>query len=358
MQLTADDPAAPLDLRGEVGGLIAAELAACGVDPVGAEEECARWIDTDEGAEAADAVLRLRADGGGECAASDGRAVRLRVDGLGAGELRRWAPTIAAARRARTERVRRLPERCELDDLPAADDDAARTGLPAVLGVADDGPLAVDLVADGPHAVIGGTTGSGKSELLVAWATSIARARTSDECLLLCLDFKGGATFDALAELPHCVGIVTDLDDGEARRVLAGLRAEVRRRERRLRELGIRDLAEAPGAEPRLVVLVDEFQALVQEHPELTEIFADLAARGRSLGVHLVLCTQRPTGVFRESLLANCSIRISLRVEQASDSRTLLGVDDAARLPVDRRGRALVRLGGAPRAAQIALAGA
>ena len=354
VQLTAVDHGAPFALRGDPGAAIAAELLAAGVD---VDSGAARWIDTGEGAGAADVVLRLEEDGSGVARLADGRTVRMRADALGAGELQRWAPGLVAARHRRRREERRLPDRCALADLPVPSAEPRHRSLPAVFAIGADGPLQLDLVADGPHAAIAGTTGSGKSELLVAWAAALAAARTSEECRFLCLDFKGGATFDALAALPHCAGVVTDLDDGEARRVLAGLRAEVRRRESRLRELGARDLADAPG-EGRLVVLVDEFQALVQEHPELYEAFADLAARGRSLGIHLVLCTQRPTGVLRESLLANCAIRISLRVEQESCSRTLLGAGNAARLPVDRRGRALVRLGDEPFPVQIALADA
>lgn len=349
VQLTADDLGAEVALIGEGAEPVAAELRTLGVHTGQHLDPAAPAVITGAGAPAypdatVDAVLIVAEDGFGELRTAEHGALRLRLDSLGAGELRDWAAKIAEAQRMRRRAAERIPSECELAELFGAE--AGQNSLSAAFAVGADGPCELDLVANGPHAVLGGTTGSGKSELLIAWATALAERYTSDECVMLGLDFKGGATFDALAPLPHCVGVVTDLDDGEAHRVLAGLRAEMRRREQHLRDLGAREIADTHGALPRLVVFVDEFQALVQEHPELNEVFADLGARGRSLGIHLVLCTQRPTGVFRESLLANCAIRLSLRVEQASDSRTVLGEVDAAELPVSARGRLLLRVGG------------
>ncbi|RII96145.1 cell division protein FtsK, partial [Clavibacter nebraskensis] len=120
---------------------------------------------------------------------------------------------------------------------------ARRAGtLAAVIGVGHAGPVAVDLVADGPHAVVAGTTGSGKSELLVTWMAALAAAHPPEEVTVLLVDFKGGAAFDPLLVLPHAVGLVTDLDGQGARRALESLRAEVRHRERVLRDAGARDV--------------------------------------------------------------------------------------------------------------------
>ncbi len=234
-------------------------------------------------------------------------------------------------------------------------------GLAAPLGVREGGaPLVVDLVADGPHAVVGGTTGSGKSELLVAWVCSLAATHDPAEVTFLLVDFKGGSAFDPLAALPHCVGLLTDLGPREAQRALASLRAEVRHRERLLREVGARDIASCPAGcmPPRLVVVVDEFAAMLTDFPELHDLFVDLAARGRSLGVHLVLCTQRPSGSVRDALLANCNLRLSLRVNSRADSTALLGTDAAAVLPATPVGRCVVRVGGGdPELCQVATAG-
>jgi S-DNA-T family DNA segregation ATPase FtsK/SpoIIIE len=233
--------------------------------------------------------------------------------------------------------------------------------LAAGLGVVEGGAaLVVDLVADGPHAVVGGTTGSGKSELLVSWVCALAATHEPAEVTFLLVDFKGGSAFDPLAALPHCVGLLTDLGPREAQRALASLRAEVRHRERMLREQGARDLASCPAGSgpPRLVIVVDEFAAMLTDLPDLHDVFVDLAARGRSLGVHLILCTQRPSGSVRDALLANCNLRLSLRVNSRADSTTILGTDAASVLPASPAGRCLVRVGGSePRLCQVATVG-
>ncbi|MGN6220170.1 MAG: FtsK/SpoIIIE domain-containing protein [Microbacterium sp.] len=234
-------------------------------------------------------------------------------------------------------------------------------GLPAVIGRAGAEPFAVDLVHDGPHAVVAGVTGSGKSELLITWILSLCATRPADEVTFLLADFKGGTAFDALADVPHVTGVITDLDGAGARRAIESLRAELRRRESAIAAAGARDILDPRVRLPRLVVVVDEFAALLADHPELHAVFADLAARGRALGIHLVLGTQRSAGVIRENLLANCPLRVSLRVTDASDSRALLGVDDAALLPggAAGRGAALVRRAAdsQPIAVRIALSG-
>ncbi|MEO7123647.1 MAG: FtsK/SpoIIIE domain-containing protein [Lacisediminihabitans sp.] len=220
------------------------------------------------------------------------------------------------------------------------------------------GPLALDLVRDGPHAIVGGTTGSGKSEFLVAWILAMAARFGPQRVTFLLVDFKGGSSFHAVQQLPHSVGLITDLDEHSARRALTSLRAELRYRERALAEAGARSIEQLAPEHPlaRLVIVVDEFAAMVQDFPDLHELFADIAARGRSLGVHLILCTQRPSGVVRDAVLANCTLRVSLRVNNASDSTALLGTSAAAELPRLPVGRALVSLGGeAARAVQVAL---
>lgn len=239
----------------------------------------------------------------------------------------------------------RVPDRVGLHTVPGF----ARhgSGLSCVIGIGADGPIELDLVAHGPHALIGGTTGSGKSELLVSWVVALAAAYTPEEFTVLLVDFKGGAAFSNLAELPHCVGLLTDLDEVEAARALASLRAELRHRERTLRSVRARDIDDEvmKGRLPRLVIVVDEFAAMLGSAPDLHAVFVDIAARGRSLGMHLVLCTQRPAGVVRDALLANCNLRLSLRVNNRADSRATIGTDAAALLPPGRPGRAVVDAG-------------
>lgn len=250
-----------------------------------------------------------------------------------------------------------------------------RTSLVACIGSDDSGgtvasPFVIDLVDEGPHAIVGGTTGSGKSELLVTWVAALAATCSPEEVTFLLVDFKGGAAFAPLAQLPHCVGMITDLGEAEARRALESLTAEMLFREGRLRDAGVRDIAElstvpdradraavdvaapAPACDaagaagemglPRFVVVVDEFATMLERFPELYSLFVDIAARGRSLGVHLILCTQRPAGVIRDALMANCALRMSLRVNDPADSTAVIGTPDAADLPVEPPGTCLV----------------
>lgn len=244
--------------------------------------------------------------------------------------------------------------------------------LAAPVGVDSDGVLELDLVADGPHLLIGGTTGSGKSELLRSLVAGLALSADPDHLAFVLVDYKGGAAFDCCADLAHVAGLVTDLDDRLAERALRCLEAELRYREERLRQAGAEDLvahraraavgegggedpeagsAEAAGAGgceeplPRLVVVVDEFATLAAELPEFVDSLVGIGQRGRSLGVHLVLATQRPAGAVTEDIRANTSCRIALRVTDRHDSNDVIGAADAAAIPRSRPGRALARFG-------------
>jgi len=226
----------------------------------------------------------------------------------------------------------------ELDTVEASATERRQT-LRAYPAAGKSGAVGLDLVAQGPHAIVGGTTGSGKSELLIAWVLAIAAARSPDDVNFLLIDFKGGAAFAGLTALPQVVGLITDLDDAAAARAFASLRAELRYRERTLAEAGVRDISELKHL-PRLVIVVDEFAAMLEDYPQLHTQFCDISARGRSLGVHLILCTQRPSGTVRDALLANADLRISLRVNNRADSSAVIGSDLGAQLPADAKGRA------------------
>ncbi|WP_298867314.1 FtsK/SpoIIIE domain-containing protein [uncultured Microbacterium sp.] len=233
-----------------------------------------------------------------------------------------------------------IPDRIGLDELEAAD----AGGLAAAIGRGERGDLSVSLVEDGPHAIVTGMTGTGKSELLTSWVTALAATHSPEELAFVLVDFKGGTAFDPLRRLPHVVAVITDLDAEGARRGVGSLTAELRRREAALGRAGVRDVEDCAGLS-RLVIVIDEFAALLQEHPDLGAVFTDVAARGRALGMHLVLGTQRASGVIRDALAANCPLRISLRVAEPADSRFVIGSDAAAELPggTESRGLAFVR---------------
>jgi S-DNA-T family DNA segregation ATPase FtsK/SpoIIIE len=209
----------------------------------------------------------------------------------------------------------------------------------------------VDLLAEGPHALVAGTTGAGKSELLQSLILSLALRHPPSEVAMVLVDYKGGASFGPCAELPHVVGQVTDLGPVEAARALDGLRWELRRREELLAAAGLTDLellrARGP-APPRLLVVVDEFRAITEDLPDFVPSLVRLAAQGRSLGVHLVLATQRPAGAVDAQMRANLALRICLRVTEPADSTDVLDVPDAASLPAGVPGRAVLRRGSGP----------
>lgn len=264
---------------------------------------------------------------------------------------------LALARASGGGAPRALPAAVLLSELGALQRRSGERGLPAVIGRTAEGPLELDLVRDGPHAIVGGTTGSGKSELLITWILALAARHGPAAVTFLLADFKGGAGFASLERLPHVTGVITDLDPDGAARAFASVAAELRRREVVLAQHGVPDIARlGPGVLARLVIVVDECAVVLERAPELHRVFADIAARGRSLGVHLVLCTQRPVGVVRDAVSANCGLRIALRVHDAADSRSLIGTDAAARIPHGSAGRCIVSVGGRGRLVQAALA--
>ncbi|MFI2705154.1 FtsK/SpoIIIE domain-containing protein [Cellulosimicrobium composti] len=232
------------------------------------------------------------------------------------------------------------------DDAPRRD----RRGLRTVLGVDADGQaVTVDLVEDGPHVLVAGTTGAGKSELLQTLVLGLALGRSPDEVTFALVDFKGGTSFGACGRLPHVVGQVTDLDPGLARRALDGLRAELHRRERVLTAAGATSVDDLPrGRLPRLVVVVDEFRALADDLPELLPGLLRVAAQGRALGVHLVLATQRPAGAVSADVRANITLRLALRVVDVADSRDVVECPHAALVPAWAPGRLVLRRGAEP----------
>ncbi|MBB5785545.1 FtsK/SpoIIIE domain-containing protein [Jiangella mangrovi] len=222
----------------------------------------------------------------------------------------------------------------------------------AVIGEGMDGPFSVDIRADGPHGLVAGTTGSGKSELLQTLIASLSVANRPDEMTFVLVDYKGGAAFKDCNNLAHTVGMVTDLDGHLTTRALESLAAELHRREHQLAKAGKKDIedylaAKEPDDEPmpRLMIIIDEFAALVTELPDFVKGLVDIARRGRSLGVHLLLATQRPAGVVSAEIKSNTNLRIALRVTDGNDSQDVIESKDAAEISKSTPGRAYARLG-------------
>ncbi|MEU4172819.1 FtsK/SpoIIIE domain-containing protein [Streptomyces sp. NPDC026665] len=225
----------------------------------------------------------------------------------------------------------------------------------AVLGTGYDGDFSVDLVRDGPHALIAGTTGSGKSELLQTLAASLAVVNRPDEMTFVLIDYKGGSAFAECADLPHTVGLVTDLDTHLVERALVSLGAELRRRETQLAQTGAKDIEDyldkrSRGGNvlpplPRLLLIVDEFASMVRELPDFITGLVNIAQRGRSLGIHMVLATQRPGGAVTPDIRANTNLRIALRTTDTTESRDIIDAPDSGEISPANPGRAYARLG-------------
>lgn len=222
--------------------------------------------------------------------------------------------------------------------------------LRALVGSAGADAMRLDLRAQGPHALVGGTTGSGKSEFLQAWVLGMAAEYSPQRVTFLFVDYKGGSAFAECVKLPHCVGLVTDLDQHLVRRALTSLRAELRHREEVLNDRKAKDLLELekrgdPLCPPALILVIDEFAALVGEVPEFVDGVVDIAQRGRSLGIHLIMATQRPAGVIRDNLRANTNLRVALRMNDEADSVDVVGSAEAARFHPELPGRAIAKTG-------------
>ena len=242
--------------------------------------------------------------------------------------------------------------------------DSSRS-LAAPIGLDSRGALAVldpQEAFDGPHGLVAGTTGSGKSELLVTWILSTAMHFPPEQAAFVLIDYKGGGLADAFSReglrLPHLAGTVTNLDGAEVARSLASLRAELVRRQALLagakrttgdatmdvssyqRHFAAGELSEPM---PHLFVVADEFAELKAQEPEFMDGLVSAARIGRSLGVHLVLATQKPTGVVSDQIQANSRFRVCLRVADAADSREVIRRPDAAAL--EGPGRFLLLVG-------------
>jgi S-DNA-T family DNA segregation ATPase FtsK/SpoIIIE len=259
---------------------------------------------------------------------------------------------------------RTIPTSCGLAELlPHSTPETSRRwsansilpGLAVPIGRGREGVRTLDLQNDGPHLLVAGTTGSGKSELLRSLTMALALSYAPDRINFLFVDFKGGSGLGPLTGLPHCVGMLTDLASHELGRALQSLRAEIRFREESLAAVQAPDLtsfrATSAGQAsplPYLVVLIDEFRMLVEEAPESLRELMRIAAIGRSLGIHLIMATQRPQGAVTADIRANVTTSIALRVQSEMESVDIINSKAAAGISVDTPGRAYLARGTEP----------
>jgi len=282
-----------------------------------------------DGADAEFIARQLAALGAGSTAAPDAALagpVGL-SDLLGIGDPRSVDPAMTWRRRSPRERLR----------VPIGVDPEGR---PVVLDLKESAEGGT-----GPHGLVIGATGSGKSELLRTLVTALVVTHSSETLNLALVDFKGGATFAGMASLPHTCAVITNLSDelSLVDRMGDALRGEMVRRQELLRSAGnfasVRDYerqreAGAPLPPlPSLLVIIDEFSELLSERPELTDLFVMIGRLGRSLAIHLLFASQRLEEGRLRGLDSHLSYRIGLRTFSASESRAVLGVPDAYELP-------------------------
>lgn len=199
----------------------------------------------------------------------------------------------------------------------------------------------------GPHGLVAGTTGSGKSETLQTYILSLAVNYSPLDVGFFIIDFKGGGMANLFSKLPHVVGQISNLSGNQARRAMVSIKSENLRRQRIFGDYGVNHIdaytklvkaKEASQPIPHLLIIIDEFAELRKEMPEFMRELISVAQVGRSLGVHLILATQRPNGVVDENIWSNTKFRLCLRVADKQDSNDMLHKPDAAFLTQVGRG--------------------
>lgn len=221
-----------------------------------------------------------------------------------------------------------------------------------LVGISEGEEIELDLSLHGPHFLLAGTTGSGKSQLLRAMLLSLTYRYSPQRLALLLIDFKGAAGLGLFREAPHTKALLTDLEENEFERSLKFLRADLEQRERLFQELSVSSYPDyllqqqSMGKEPdfpELLLVVDEFKMLIDKFPRCMNKLIRIATIGRSLGVHLLLSTQRPQGTISSDISSNIGTTLCLRVASTQESFSILGVDQAATLPMGSPGLGFIK---------------
>ncbi|APM37689.1 type VII secretion protein EssC [Clostridium kluyveri] len=206
--------------------------------------------------------------------------------------------------------------------------------------------------AHGPHGLIAGTTGSGKSEIVQSYILSLAVNFHPYEVGFLLIDYKGGGMASLFKNLPHLLGTITNLDGSESMRAMASIRSELARRQQIFNEYEVNHInqynklfknGEAKEPMPHLFLISDEFAELKKEQPDFMRELVSAARIGRSLGIHLILATQKPSGVVDDQIWSNSKFKLALKVQNESDSNEIIKTPDAAR--ITQPGRAYLQVG-------------
>lgn len=207
----------------------------------------------------------------------------------------------------------------------------------------------------GPHGLVAGTTGSGKSELLQSMIISLAMNYHPHDVVFVLIDYKGGGMADIFNGMPHLVGTITNLGGNQTTRALLSIKSELMRRQRIFSEYGVNNIDRyqkqyysqnrdrGMPAIPHLVMIADEFAELKQDQPDFMKELISTARVGRSLGIHLILATQKPAGIVDDQIWSNSKFKICLKVQDEADSKDVIKRPDAAM--IKEPGRAYIQVG-------------
>lgn len=226
--------------------------------------------------------------------------------------------------------------------------------MAAPIGVSKTGIVSLDLhdKAHGPHGLVAGTTGSGKSEILQTYILAMATLFHPYEVAFLIIDFKGGGMVNQFRELPHLLGAITNIDGKEINRSLKSIKAELQKRQHLFADADVNHIdkyikkfkaGEVSTPLPHLIIIVDEFAELKAEQPEFMKELISAARIGRSLGVHLILATQKPSGQVNEQIWSNSRFKLCLKVQSQEDSNEVIKSPLAAE--IKEPGRAYLQVG-------------
>ena len=204
-----------------------------------------------------------------------------------------------------------------------------------------DAPVYLDIHEKyhGPHGLVAGTTGSGKSETLQTYILSLAMNYHPSEVAFILIDYKGGGMAGSFKGLPHTAGIITNLSGNQTNRALTSINSEIKRRQKLLNRYGLKHIdgyielyraGKASDRMPHLLIIADEFAELKKEQEDFVKQLVSASRIGRSLGVHLILATQKPSGVVDDEIWSNSKFRLCLRVQDKQDSNEMIKRPDAA----------------------------
>lgn len=222
--------------------------------------------------------------------------------------------------------------------------------MKALIGVKSGGaPCYLDIHEryHGPHGLVAGTTGSGKSETLQTYLLSLAINYSPDDVGFFIIDYKGGGMANLFDGLPHMIGAISNLSGNQVKRAMVSIKSENKRRQRAFSQYGVNNInaytalyknGDAKEPIPHMFIIIDEFAELKREEPDFMRELVSVAQVGRSLGVHLILATQKPAGTVDDNIWSNSKFRLCLRVQDRQDSMDMLHRPDAAYLTQAGRG--------------------